>query len=71
MKQLERELSEVRRDANNYQNFLQQSQVQYASLEKKYGKVKKILREFQQRDRDMVRNNFDLLSIISNIYWTF
>ena len=55
MKQLERELADVRRDANNYQNFLQQSQVQYASLEKKYGKVKKILKEFQQRDRDMVK----------------
>ena len=66
MKQLERELAEVKRDANNYQNFLQQSQVQYSSLEKKYGKVKKILREFQQRDRDMVRNGFDLLLILSN-----
>jgi len=34
--------------------MLQQSQTQYATLERKYSKVKKMLREFQQRDRDMV-----------------
>ena len=34
--------------------MLQQSQAQYATLEKKYSKVKKMLRDFQQRDRDMV-----------------
>lgn len=26
-------------------------------MERKYGKVKKMLREFQQRDRDMVRDS--------------
>lgn len=34
--------------------MLQQSQTQYATLERKYSKVKKMLRDFQQRDRDMV-----------------
>ena len=55
LKQTERELTDIRKEANNYQNMLQQSQTQYATLERKYSKVKKMLREFQQRDRDMVR----------------
>lgn len=55
LKQTERELADIRKEANNYQNMLQQSQTQYATLERKYSKVKKMLRDFQQRDRDMVR----------------
>lgn len=54
MKQTERELANIKKEANNYQNMLQQSQAQYVTLEKKYGRVKKILREFQHRERDMV-----------------
>lgn len=54
LKQTERELADIRKEANNYQNMLQQSQTQYATLERKYSKVKKMLRDFQQRDRDMV-----------------
>lgn len=54
VKQTERELADIRKEANNYQNMLQQSQTQYATLERKYSKCKKMLREFQQRDRDMV-----------------
>lgn len=54
VKQTERDLADIRKEANNYQNMLQQSQAQYTTLEKKYGKCKKMLREFQQRDRDMV-----------------
>jgi neurabin len=59
LKQTERELADIRKEANNYQNMLQQSQTQYATLERKYSKVKKMLREFQQRDRDMVRIRVD------------
>lgn len=55
MKQTERELANIKKEANNYQNMLQQSQAQYGGLEKKYGRVKKILREYQHRERDMVR----------------
>jgi neurabin len=57
LKQTERELADIRKEANNYQNMLQQSQTQYATLERKYSKVKKMLRDFQQRDRDMVSAN--------------
>ncbi|XP_070496132.1 serine-rich adhesin for platelets isoform X4 [Chironomus tepperi] len=55
LKQNERDLTDIRKEANNYQNMLQQSQTQYATLERKYSKVKKILRDFQQRDRDMIQ----------------
>lgn len=57
LKQTEREVADIRKEANNYQNMLQQSQTQYATLERKYSKVKKMLRDFQQRDRDMVKKN--------------
>lgn len=56
LKQNERELADIRKEANNFQNLLQQSTTQYQTLERKYNKVKKMLRDFQQRDRDMVRN---------------
>ncbi|XP_058460498.1 uncharacterized protein LOC131436062 isoform X2 [Malaya genurostris] len=55
MKQTERELANIKKEANNYQNMLQQSQAQYATLEKKYGRVKKILRDYQHRERDMIQ----------------
>lgn len=58
VKQTERELADIRKEANNYQNMLQQSQTQYSTLERKYSKCKKMLREFQQRDRDMVREKW-------------
>lgn len=68
MKQTERELADIRKEANNYQNMLQQSQTQYSTLERKYGKVKKMLREFQQRDRDMVSQK--TFSFFSQIVYT-
>lgn len=55
IKQTERELANIKKEANNYQNMLQQSQAQYVALEKKYGRVKKILREYQHRERDMIQ----------------
>ncbi|XP_055628397.1 uncharacterized protein LOC129769897 isoform X3 [Toxorhynchites rutilus septentrionalis] len=55
MKHTERELANIKKEANNYQNMLQQSQAQYASMEKKYSRVKKILREYQHRERDMIQ----------------
>ncbi|XP_062553358.1 uncharacterized protein LOC134218414 isoform X3 [Armigeres subalbatus] len=55
VKQTERELANIKKEANNYQNMLQQSQAQYLTLEKKYGRVKKILREYQHRERDMIQ----------------
>lgn len=55
LKQTERDLADIRKEANNYQNMLQQSQAQYSTLERKYSKIKKMLRDFQQRDRDMIQ----------------
>ncbi|XP_058125042.1 uncharacterized protein LOC131266509 isoform X2 [Anopheles coustani] len=55
MKQTERELANIKKEANNYQNMLQQSQAQYLVLEKKYSRVKKILRDFQHREKDMIQ----------------
>lgn len=54
LKSVETDLSNIKREANNYQNMLQQSQEQYGTLEKKYNKAKRLLRDFQQRERDMV-----------------
>lgn len=54
LKHVEDELSNIKRESNNYQNMLQQSQEQYTTLEKKYNKAKRLLRDFQQRERDMV-----------------
>lgn len=61
LKQVERELTNIKKEANNYQNMLQQSQTQFVVLEKKYTKAKRMLRDFQQRERDMVR-------VINNSY---
>uniref|UniRef100_A0AAG5DGU5 Neurabin-1 n=1 Tax=Anopheles atroparvus TaxID=41427 RepID=A0AAG5DGU5_ANOAO len=55
VKQTERELANIKKEANNYQNMLQQSQAQYLVLEKKYSRVKKILRDFQHREKDMIQ----------------
>ncbi|XP_058053275.1 uncharacterized protein LOC131205264 [Anopheles bellator] len=55
VKHTERELANIKKEANNYQNMLQQSQAQYLVLEKKYSRVKKILRDYQHRERDMIQ----------------
>lgn len=54
LKQTERELANIKKEAANYHNMLQQSQTQYMSLDKKYNKVKRIVRDYQQREIDMV-----------------
>lgn len=54
LKQTERELADIRKEANNYQNMLQQSQTQFATMERKYQKCKKLLRDHQQREKEMV-----------------
>lgn len=54
LKQTERELVGIKREASNYQNMLQQSQAQYMAIDKKYNKAKRLIRDFQQREIDMV-----------------
>lgn len=53
MRQSERELNNIRKEAANLQNMLQQSQTQYMTLDKKYNKAKRLIREYQQREIDM------------------
>lgn len=38
----------------NYQNMLQLSQTQFTTLDRKYNKAKRLVREYQQREVDMV-----------------
>ncbi|XP_037940025.1 uncharacterized protein LOC119672925 isoform X2 [Teleopsis dalmanni] len=53
LRQCERELTNIKKEALNLQNMLQQSQTQYMTLDKKYNKTKKLVREYQQREIDM------------------
>lgn len=46
LRQTERELTNIKKEAANYQNMLQQSQAQYMSLGKKYNKAKRLVRGF-------------------------
>lgn len=54
LRQAEKDLSQVRKDSTNYQNMLQQSQSQFTTLDRKYNKAKRLVREYQQREVDMV-----------------
>ena len=54
LKEAERNLSATRKEILTYQNMLEQSQNQYLGLEKKYNKAKQLVREFQQRELDMM-----------------
>lgn len=54
LRQTEKDLTAIRKEALNYQNMLQLSQAQFTTLERKYSKAKRLVREFQQREADMV-----------------
>ncbi|CAH1180314.1 unnamed protein product [Phaedon cochleariae] len=54
LRESERQLSTTRKEVHTYQNMLEQSQGQYQALEKKYSKAKQLVREFQQREMDML-----------------
>lgn len=54
LQELEKSLNLSRKELNTYQNMLEQSQNQYADLEKKYNKAKHLVREFHQRELDML-----------------
>lgn len=54
LKETERSLSASRKEIVTYQNMLEQSQNQYLTLEKKYNRAKQLVREFQQRELDMI-----------------
>lgn len=44
----------MRKESQNYQNMLQQSQQQFVTIDRKYAKAKRLVREYQQREADMV-----------------
>lgn len=54
LKETERSLNASRKEIVTYQNMLEQSQNQYIALEKKYNRAKQLVREFQQRELDMI-----------------
>ncbi|XP_071057520.1 uncharacterized protein [Onthophagus taurus] len=54
LKETERTLTASRKEIITYQNMLEQSQNQYVNLEKKYSRAKQLVREFQQRELDMI-----------------
>lgn len=54
LQELEKSLNVSRKELITYQNMLEQSQNQYNDLEKKYNKAKHLVREFHQRELDML-----------------
>ncbi|XP_050311669.1 neurabin-1 isoform X2 [Anthonomus grandis grandis] len=54
LRDAERQLVTSKKESQTFQNMLEQSQAQYQTLEKKYGKAKQLVREFQQRELDML-----------------
>ncbi|XP_044737225.1 uncharacterized protein LOC123299078 isoform X4 [Chrysoperla carnea] len=54
LRETERNLHSAKKEVATFQDMLEQSQTQYSALEKKYNKAKKLVREFQQRELDMV-----------------
>lgn len=54
LRQTEKELSNIKKETINYQNMLQQSQLQFTTIDRKYTKAKRLVRDYQQREVDMV-----------------
>lgn len=54
LKETENKLIATKKEITTYQNMLEQSQNQYSVLEKKYNKAKQLVREFQQRELDLM-----------------
>ncbi|XP_050531955.1 neurabin-1 isoform X2 [Daktulosphaira vitifoliae] len=54
----------TRRDKETYQAMLQTSEERYVNLEKKYLKLKKILKEFQQREADLIHKEEYYLEVL-------
>lgn len=54
LKETENKLITTKKEISTYQNMLEQSQNQYLVLEKKYTKAKQLVRDFQQRELDLM-----------------
>ncbi|XP_037040441.1 uncharacterized protein LOC119077363 isoform X3 [Bradysia coprophila] len=64
LRQTEKELANIKKETLNYQNMLQQSQTQFTVLDRKYNKAKRLVREYQQRELDMVHHEEFYLSLL-------
>lgn len=62
--QSEKEMANIKKETINYQNMLQQSQTQLAAVERKYAKAKRLVRDFQQREVDMVHQEEAYLQLL-------
>lgn len=61
LQETEHNLLLSRNEVSTYQNMLEQSQNQYVILEKKYNRSKQLLRQFQEKEQDMIhREDFYL-----------
>jgi len=54
LRDTEKALENTKKEILNMQDMLEESQGQYIALEKKYYKAKKLIKEYQQRERDFV-----------------
>ena len=54
LKELEQQYLNVKKDVTCFKDALETSQKQYSTIEKKYNKAKKLIREFQKKEIDMM-----------------
>ncbi|KAK9502987.1 hypothetical protein O3M35_011655 [Rhynocoris fuscipes] len=54
LREVERNLAAVKKDNASYQDMLHQTQEQYIALEKKYTKTKRLVKEFHQREAELL-----------------
>lgn len=54
LRDAEKQLVLMKKEALTFQNMLEQSQAQYQALEKKYSRAKQLVRDFQQRELDLL-----------------
>ncbi|XP_050430414.1 uncharacterized protein LOC126839262 isoform X3 [Adelges cooleyi] len=64
LNELDKCLYVAKRDKETYQGMLQTSEERYINLEKKYLKLKKILKEFQQREADLIHREEYYLQVL-------